>query len=80
MLDAVPKQDEKLVKFAVLVIVPEPPAQNKGETISLFVKYALGISFENFFVSAFAKFRNRKNCTKMKTYFLNVVVDKFIKE
>jgi hypothetical protein len=26
MLDAVPKQDEKLVKFAVLVIVPEPPA------------------------------------------------------
>ena len=24
--DAVPKQDVKLVKFAVLVIVPEPPA------------------------------------------------------
>ena len=79
VLDATPWQAVKLVKFAVLVIVPEPPAYTIGVVISLLVKNALGNSFEKFLVSALAKLINRKNCTKMKTYFLKVVVDDIIK-
>jgi hypothetical protein len=52
-----------------------------GVTISLLVKVALGNKFVKFFVSALAKLRKRKNCTKIKMYFLKaeLVVDDIIK-
>jgi hypothetical protein len=77
--EAVPKQDEKLVKFSVLVIVPEPPAYTIGEIISLLVNVAFGNSLVKFLVAAFAKLRNKKNCTKIKMYFLKLEVDNIIK-